>query len=172
MFPGLAVAAFEAMAVFYSFHYGRDAWRVQQVVQMGAVEGQRILNSQDWQQVKRRGDQAIRTWISQQMAYKSAVVVLVGAETATRRWVQYEIAKAWDEGRPLVGVRVNRLTDREGRTDPPGPNPLARVPLRSGGTVADRVPLHDPQGLNSQQVYASIRSSMKMWVAGAVRRRS
>ena len=27
------------MAVFYSFHYSRDAWRVQRVVNMGALEG-------------------------------------------------------------------------------------------------------------------------------------
>jgi len=38
------------------------------------------------------------------MAYKSAIVVLVGAETASRRWVQYEIAHAWDNYKPLVGV--------------------------------------------------------------------
>ena len=162
MCPAVAVTAFEAMAVFYSFHYGRDAWRVQQVVQMGAVEGQRILNSQDWQHVTRRGDQAIRDWIAQQMAYKSAVVALVGAETASRHWVRFEITIAWDVGRPLVGIRINRLTDREGWTDPPGPNRFARVPLQSGGTVADHVPLHDPQGQNSQQANGII--STLVWL--------
>lgn len=34
------------MAVFYSFHYDLDYWRVQQIMQMGKVEGQTILNSQ------------------------------------------------------------------------------------------------------------------------------
>ena len=28
------------MAVFYSFHYDRDSWRVQQVMNMGKIEGQ------------------------------------------------------------------------------------------------------------------------------------
>lgn len=27
------------MAVFYSFHYDRDHWRVQQIMNMGALEG-------------------------------------------------------------------------------------------------------------------------------------
>ncbi len=67
-----------AKSVFFSFHYARDAWRVQQVVKMGALEGQPILNPQKWEEVKRRGDQAIKTWIAEQMKYKSAVVVLVG----------------------------------------------------------------------------------------------
>jgi hypothetical protein len=66
------------MAVFYSFHYARDAWRVQQITNMGAVEGQPILNAQQWEEVKRQGEKAIQNWIARQMKYKSAVVVLVG----------------------------------------------------------------------------------------------
>src|SRR5690606_38219031 len=85
-----------ARSVFYSFHYDRDAWRVQQIINMGAVEGQTILNAQEWEAVKRQGDSAIQKWIKDQMAYKSAVVVLVGAQTANRPWVRYEIAYAWD----------------------------------------------------------------------------
>jgi hypothetical protein len=33
-----------AKSVFFSFYYDRDAWRVQQIINMGAVEGQPILN--------------------------------------------------------------------------------------------------------------------------------
>ena len=50
-----------AKSVFYSFHYDRDAWRVQQIIQMGALEGQPILNAQQWEEVKRKGDAAIET---------------------------------------------------------------------------------------------------------------
>ena len=85
-----------AKSVFYSFYYVLDAWRVQQIIQMGALEGQTILNAQDWEQVKRQGNAAIEKWINEQMAYKSAVMVLVGAQTASRPWVRYEIAHAWD----------------------------------------------------------------------------
>jgi hypothetical protein len=45
---------------------------------MGAIEGQKILDSQDWESVKRRGRAAIEKWIDEQMRGKSAVVVLVG----------------------------------------------------------------------------------------------
>jgi len=52
----------EAMAesAFFSFHYDRDAWRVQQVINMGKLEGQPLLSAQKWEEVKRRGDQAIK----------------------------------------------------------------------------------------------------------------
>src|SRR5687768_4269930 len=99
------------MAVFYSFHYDRDAWRVQQILNMGTLESQSILNSQDWEKVKRSGEDAIKAWIAKQMAYKSAVVVLVGAETAARPWIRYEILKAWQDKRGLVGVRIHGLAD-------------------------------------------------------------
>lgn len=72
----------------------RDAWRVQQIIQMGALEGQPILNAQQWEAVKRKGDAAIKKWIADQMAYKSAVVVLIGAQTASRPWVREGVSLA------------------------------------------------------------------------------
>ena len=75
------------MAVFYSFHYEHDVNRVQLVKNIGAVEGQPLLNSQGWEQVRRGGDAAIEKWIDDQMKWKSAVIVLIGKETSTRPWV-------------------------------------------------------------------------------------
>lgn len=157
------------MAVFYSFHYGRDAWRVQQVVNMGALEGQPILNAQDWEDIKRGGDLAIKNWIAEQVKYKTAIVVLVGAQTDGRRWVKYEITKAWNDKRRLVGVRINGLADSSGHTDYAGGNPFAQVKLNSGGSVADYVPLHTPSGLTSSAVYDSIKRNISYWVASAYR---
>jgi hypothetical protein len=159
-----------AMAVFFSFHYDRDAWRVQQILRIGAVEGQQILSAQDWEAVKRKGDPVIKKWVADQMAYKTAVVVLVGAQTASRPWVGYEIAYAWNNKKPLVGVRIHGLADRNGRTDLAGPDPFASVSLKSGGTVADHVTLHHPVGSTSQDAYAAIRANLTSWIAGAYRR--
>lgn len=159
-----------ARSVFYSFHYDRDAWRVQQVIKIGALEGQPILNAQDWEAVKRKGDKAIEEWIAAQMAYKKAVVVLVGAETASRPWVKHEITKAWDGRKPLVGIRVHGLADSAGKTDRSGANPFEQVKLKNGLTVANYVPLHTPSGVTSKDVYASIASNIEGWVDGAVSR--
>ncbi|WP_127479096.1 TIR domain-containing protein [Nocardioides pantholopis] len=160
-----------AKSVFFSFSYDRDAWRVQQVLKMGALEGQPLLNSQDWEAVKRRGDTAIEKWIDEQMAYKKAVVVLVGNDTADRRWVRYEIAKAWDAKKPLVGIKIHGLADSKGFTDRPGKDPFATVTLKGGGTVADYVTLHSPTGSNSQQVHNAISRNLTAWVDNAYQRR-
>lgn len=154
------------MSVFYSFHYDRDNWRVQQIMNMGAIEGTTLLNHQDWETVKRGGDLAIRNWIDSQMLYKSAVIVLVGYETAGRPWVQYEIKKAYQDRRPLLGIRINGLKDRNGYTDPEGPNPFAIL-----GVDGLYVPLYTPSGYDSAGRYSNIRWNINDWAqSGYVRR--
>jgi hypothetical protein len=159
-----------ARSAFFSFHYQRDAWRVQQVINMGKLEGQPLLSAQKWEEVKRRGDQAIKNWIEEQMKYKSAVVVLVGAQTAQRRWVKHEIAYAWNNRKPILGIRIHGLADRNGYTDTQGPDPFTMVNLKGGGTVADYVSLHNPIGSTSQQAYASIDNNLFSWVDSAYKR--
>lgn len=159
-----------AKTVFYSFHYDNDAWRVQQIVNMGALEGQIILNAQDWEEVKLQGDAAIKKWIDDQMAYKKAVVVLIGSDTANRPWVQHEITKAWDVKRPLVGIRINGLADSSGNTDSAGADPFANVELQGGGSVADYVPVYTPSGSTSKEVHAAIAANISSWVDGAYAR--
>lgn len=159
-----------AKSVFYSFHYDRDAWRVQQVRNMGVLDGQPLLNAQEWEQVRRQGDAAIQKWIKDQMAYKAAVVVLIGAQTASRPWVRHEIAYAWDNYKPLVGVRIHGLADRNGNTDSYGDNPFSRVSLKGGGTVGDYVPVYDPSGWDSKSVYATISANLTSWVSNAYKR--
>lgn len=159
-----------AKQVFFSFHYQRDHWRVQQVIQMGALEGQPILSPQKWEEVRRQGDAAVEKWIADQMRYKSAVVVLVGHETSTRPWVRREIAYAWNNRKPMVGVMINGLADSLGHTDRPGSDPFKMVQLDNGGTVADYVRLHTPLGVTSTQVYANIKQNLSSWVDGAYAR--
>lgn len=160
-----------AKSVFHSFHYDRDYWRVQQVMKIGALDGQTILNPQKWEEVKRQGDAAIEKWIAEQMAYKKAVVVLVGAQTASRRWVRHEIIKAWNDKKPLVGVRIHGLADASVKTDIAGPDPFADIKLNDGsGTLADYITLHNPTGSTSKDVYASIAANLESWVDGAYRR--
>lgn len=155
---------------FVSFHYQRDHARVQQVLNMGAIEGQQIMSAQAWESVKRNGDDAIRKWIEGQMKGKSAVVVLVGRETASRRWVKYEITKAWNEKKPLVGVRINGLKDFAGSTDYPGDNPFDRVQTTSGTPLSTYVPLYSPSGVDSRTVYKNIDDNLAAWVASAYAR--
>lgn len=159
-----------AKSVFYSFHYDNDAWRVQQIINMGVVEGQPLLNSQEWEEVKKKGNAAIEKWIDDQMAYKKAVVVLIGSETADRPWVDYEIRKAWNAKKPLIGIRINGLADSSGNTATAGVNPFEKVSLKDGTKISDYVKVITPGGSTSKEVHASIKANLSSWVDQAYAR--
>lgn len=113
-----------ARKIFHTFHYARDSHRVSQIRSMGVIEGQRLLPANEWEKVKRGGDQAIKNWINEQMKGRSCVAVLIGSATADRKWVDYEIKKAWADGKGLFGVYIHGLKDLNGRQSSKGRNPF------------------------------------------------
>lgn len=154
--------------VFLSFHYDRDAWRVQQVKNMGVVEEQPLLSSNDWEAVKKKGEQAIKDWIAKEMKGKNCVVVLIGTQTAGRKWVNYEIEKGWKDGKGVVGVRIHKLKQANELPSAKGGNPFNYVTLPGStkklSTVAE---IYDPAGATSNEVYSSIKKWLPTWVEKA-----
>lgn len=112
--------------VFFSFHYGKDIWRVSQVRNMGTVEGQDLFSDNGWEKVRLKSDSAIKAWIDRELNMRSCVVVLIGSETASREWVQYEIEQAWKKGKGIVGIYINKLKDSSGNQDVKGTNPFKK----------------------------------------------
>ena len=90
--------------IFYSFHFKNDFWRVQNIRNIGALEENKPVSSNEWEEVKKKGDDSIKKWIDDNMKNRSCVVVLIGEDTAKSRWVKYEIEKAWNDGKGLVGI--------------------------------------------------------------------
>lgn len=151
-----------AKKVFYSFYYKEDASRIQQVINMGVVEGQAMLSGQKWEEVKKKGDAAVEKWIAEQMKGKTCLVVLVGTNTSTRRWVKYEINKAWNDKLGVVGIRIHGLKDlNTQRTSAPGGNPFSNL-----------ITLYDPPGVDSKGVYASISNNVEKLIEDAIKNRA
>lgn len=158
-----------ARKVFYTFRYKTDSHRVQLVKNMGALEGQPILSSNDWEDVKSGGDAAIQRWIDGNMSGKSCDVVLIGATTAGRKWVKYEIKKAWDDGRGLVGVYIHNLKDMTGAQTEKGRNPFEDFTVGSNKkSMSSIVKTYDPPYANSKDVYDYISSNIAAWVEEAI----
>ncbi len=117
-----------ARKVFFSFHYDRDILRVGQVRNSGVtksnVESAGFIDSVSWESLKRQGDDAIKRWIKNQLDNTSVTVVLIGAETADRDWVKYEIQESFKRGNGLLGVYIHGVKDLRGNTDYKGSNPF------------------------------------------------
>ncbi|WP_446788081.1 TIR domain-containing protein [Macellibacteroides fermentans] len=113
--------------VFFSFHYERDAWRAAQVRNSGVTKNDAgFIDSVDWEEVKRKGDRAVKEWIDGQLKGTSVTVILIGNQTADRKYVQYEIKKSVEKGNGFLGIRIHDLEDKDKKTDLTGKNPLTQ----------------------------------------------
>ena len=101
-----------ARRVFFSFHYKPDNWRAAQIRNSGVVEGDRPVTDNEWESITRLGDAAIQRWIDAQLYGKSCLIVLIGSYTANRKWINYEIAKAWNDGKGVLGIYIHNLKDQ------------------------------------------------------------
>lgn len=115
--------------VFYSFHYQNDNWRVQQVRNIGTLDGNPVAHSNSWEEIKRKGDRAIKNWIDENLKGRSCLVVLIGEETANRPYVLYEIEQAWNRGMGVCGVYIHNLKDRFGGKSLKGNDPFQKFKL-------------------------------------------
>jgi hypothetical protein len=164
-----------ARRVFYSFHYKADAWRASQVRNIGAVEGNEPAKDNDWETVTRGGDAAIQRWIDGQLKGRSCTVVLVGEETAGRKWIDYEIRTSWSERKGLLGVYIHNLKDRSGEQSAQGVNPFDKFSLNVGGStqrLSRLVSCYEPPYSDSVSVYAYIKKNIGQWIEDAVAIRS
>ena len=157
-----------AHRAFYSFHYALDNWRAAMVRNIGAIEGNKPVPDNDWEMVKAGGDTAIKKWIADQMYGRSCTVVLVGTNTASRKWINYEIIKSWDDGMGVVGIHIHGLENSKGDITTKGKNPFASIGHgKTGKMLSSIVKCYDPAGSNSQERYDWIKKHLANAVAEA-----
>lgn len=151
--------------IFYSFHFDNDVMRVQQVRNMGVVEGNTPVSPNAWEEVKKKGDSAVEKWIDDNMYGKSCVIVLIGRDTSKRRWVKHEIQKAWKDGKGLLGIYVHNLNCPNNGTCTKGANPFDAFTFKRGDKVI--VPaVYDPK---ASDAYNDIKANLSSWVEAAVK---
>lgn len=154
--------------IFLSFHYGNDVMRVQQIRNIGALEGNEPVSVNDWEEVKRKGKASIQKWIDENMKYRRCVVVLIGEDTANRPWVKYEIEKAWNSGKGLFGIYVHNLKCPRNGKSKKGKNPFEQFTLDSGVKLSSVVKCYDP---SASDAYNDIANNMESWVDTAINQR-
>jgi hypothetical protein len=158
-----------ARRVFYSFHYDNDCWRTQQVRNIGMIDGSKPVSANEWEQVKKGGDSAIEQWIKNQLSGRSCTVVLVGSETANRKWVRHEIVESWNAKKGVVGIRIHNLKNSDGLQSAPGPNPFDRITLGNGDRkLSSLVNLYHFSSSDSTAIYNSIKNNLAHWIDEAV----
>ncbi len=153
--------------VFYSFHHGLDRHRAERVRNIGVVDGNCPTSDDEWEEITRCGDAAIRRWIDGQLAGRDCTVVLIGPGTAGRKWIDYEIQKSWQDGKGVLGVYIHNIESHWNGTLPRGDNPFRG--LTTGNVALDSiVKCYDPPFITSSNVHHHIARNLRSWIAEAI----
>lgn len=154
-----------AHKVFFSFHFNNDVFRVQQIRNIGAIHGNMPVSPQDWEKAK-NSIGGIEHWINTHMSDKDCVIVLVGSETHSRSWVQYEITKAWKEKKGLFGIHINDIKCLKQGTCNKGLNPFDQFTIDGFGTrLSSIIPCYTPPATDA---YKHIANNIEDWVRLAI----
>lgn len=106
--------------VFIS-HYHKDDTGVGNLTELLTGRGYDVRNSSiranpDNQERLNKGlvkEETIRRLLRMKISWAGAVIVLIGKQTHTRRWVDWEIEQAHKQGKRIVGVFVRGGTDAD-----------------------------------------------------------
>ncbi len=118
-----------ARYVFFSFSYDDVKNFKVNIVRNNWVaknNAETFVDGSIWEKSKSKGEKVLRGLIADGLKGTSVTAVLVGENTANRRWVNYEIVKSFEKGNGIIAVHINRIKGRTGLTAR-GQNPLDRL---------------------------------------------
>ncbi|NNU76357.1 TIR domain-containing protein [Clostridium estertheticum] len=154
--------------VFFSFEYLKDNWRASQVRNMGKVDSSSTFSDNSWEEVKEKTDKKIKEWIDDQLQKRSCLIVLIGSTTSGRKWINYEIEKAYELNKGIVGIYVNKLEDKDGKQKTKGSNPFYNIFSSESKRLSNYVTCYESEHLTSKKVYSDISENMEQLIEDAI----
>ncbi len=149
--------------VFFSFHYARDFHRAAQV--RALCSGSLVAN--EWESRRPCHGSAVAQWIGAQLRTADCTVVLIGSETSDRGWINYEIAKSWNDGKGILGIDIHGLPDELGQQCSIGKNPFDNFVV-DGCQLSSIVQVYDPWRTDSADACHVIDRNIAEWVEDAI----
>jgi len=126
-----------ARRVFFSFHYERDVWRASQIRNSWVTKPDResagFWDAASWEEVKKKGKEAVERWIDKQLEGTSVTALLIGSETNDREYVDYEIKGSHEKRNGMIGIYIHNMKNSNGGTDNKGINPFERWHFTQNG---------------------------------------
>lgn len=109
-----------ARKVFFSFHYDNDVSRANIVRNSWVTKPDTatagFMDHADFEKLLKRGTQAVKDWIDEQLIGSSVTAILIGSETLERPFVKYELEQSFKRGNAIIGIYINKLKDLNGNT--------------------------------------------------------
>lgn len=104
---------------------------------------------------------------------RSCTIVLIGANTSGRKWINYEIKETWRNDKGLLGIYIHNLKDSNGEKSIQGSNPFAAFTIKEGKTnLSSIVKTYNPPYSDSKEVYDYISKNISNWIDEAIKIRN
>ena len=131
---------FVARRTFFSFHYEADvtrAWVVRNSWVTKIAQGEReaagFFDSSVFEAKERESVETLKTFLREGLRNSTVTCVLVGTQTALRRWVRYEIFRSFIRGNGLLAIRVHSILGLNKRQSASGANPFRNIAFKVDG---------------------------------------
>ena len=115
---------------FFSFHYKPDVNRAMVVRNSWLTQTDRessgFFDSSVFESRKRTSDEALKQFLIDGLKGTSVTCVLVGAETYSRPWVQFELFRSFYRGNGILAIEIAGVSSF-GKVSTQGPNPLGSI---------------------------------------------
>lgn len=103
------------------------------------------------------------------MAKRSCLVVLIGATTSGRKWINYEIEKAYELNKGIVGIYIHGLKDKNGNQTTKGSNPFYNILIgKNKERLSKYVECYESFHLTSTYVYDDIKNNIEQLIEDAI----
>ncbi|MEG1485634.1 MAG: TIR domain-containing protein [Bacteroidales bacterium] len=90
----------------------------------------------------------------------------MGSETANRPWAYYEIRKAWNDGKGVLGIYIHNLECPRNGKYRQGANPFDNIYFTNGKTKLSSV--EKTYNSNSFDAYNDIANNLEDWIEAAI----
>ena len=103
------------------------------------------------------------------MQNRSCTIVLIGRDTANRKWINYEIKKSWRSGMGVIGIYIHGLKNKKGYISKQGKNPFDYISYKNSETLSKIVKCYNPRGDSSRERYEWISKHLSKIVEEAIK---
>ena len=161
-----------ARPVFLCFDCSSDLPRASMIRDMVRVSGDYDFFDVNWSVLTHLPEETVHAMIDEQLVRCDCLLVLITAATARCPMVEYEIRRALEMKKGIVGIHVHHLRPEPSLSAEKGVNPFFGIRLSTRERLCTYVSCYDPPFTTTRFTYDDIYSHLDLLIEDAVRLRN
>lgn len=158
--------------VFLCFDYASDLPRASLIRDMVRSSGDYVFFDVNWTVLSHMPEETVRAMIDEQLAHCDCLLVLITETTARCPTVLYEIKKAYEMKKGIVGIHAHHLRPDPSLSAAKGANPFFYIRTDTKERLCTYLSCYDPPFSSARFTYDDIFSRLDILIEEAIRLRS